>query len=91
MGPLLDSAVIAELKPAIRALASHGFQIVAIEGGGKTFSATFRSDNLSLLVVKDRAFWHIGGTDNELKAMPSRKTQAAAIKDALAWITRNDA
>ena len=82
----IDPNVAKELQTATQALEPHGFRITAIEGGGAMFWAEFRSAQAAFRIVKDRGFWHIDG-EGILKGSPSRKSQSAAVTDAIAWIT----
>ena len=87
MSARIDPTVAKELQSAVQALEPHGFRIVATEGGGAMFWAEFRSAHAAFRLVKDRGFWHIDGEGAVLKGSPSRKSQSAAVTDAIAWIT----
>ncbi len=91
MAARIDARVAQELQPAARAFEPDGFRLAATEGAGAMFSAEFRSASGSFLVVKDRDFWYIDGKSAMFKTSPSRNSQSAAIKDAIAWITQGDA
>lgn len=78
--------VAEEIAPTIRALAQHGFELAATEGEGMMFWAEFRRHSTTLRVVKDRGFWSI---DCAGVLGVSRKSQSAAIRDAIEWILKN--
>jgi hypothetical protein len=86
MAAAMNQQVVEEIAPTIRALAQHGFELVATEGAGMMFWAEFRRQSTAFRVVKDRGFWSID-CDGVLGA--SRKSQSAAIRDALEWISKN--
>jgi hypothetical protein len=86
MATAINQQVIEEIAPTIRALAQHGFELVVTEGAGMMFWAEFRRQSTTIRVVKDRGFWSIDCA-GELGA--SRKSQSAAIRDALEWISEN--
>jgi len=87
----LNQQVLEEIEPTIRALRTHGFDLVATEGGGMMFWADFPSTEASLRIVKDRGFWHMAGDIDSERPSPSRKSQSAVIRDALDWISNRNA
>jgi hypothetical protein len=86
MSTAMNQQVIEEIAPAIRVLAQHGFELVATAGAEKMFWAEFRRKSTTLRVVKDRGFWSI---DCAGVLGASRKSQNAAIRDGLEWISKN--
>lgn len=86
MATAMNQQVVEEIAPSIRALAQHGFELVATEGAGMMFWGEFRRQGMTFRLVKDRGFWSI---DCSGVLGASRKSQSAAIRDALDWISKN--
>jgi len=82
----MNQQIVEEIAPTIRALAQHGFELVATEGAGMMFWAEFRKQSTTLRLVKDRGFWSI---DCPRVLGASRKSQSTAIRDALDWVSKN--
>ena len=86
MATAMNQQVVEEIAPTIRALSQHRFELVATEGAGMMFWADFQRESTTLRVVKDRGFWSI---DCPGVLGASRKSQSAAIRDALEWISKH--
>jgi len=86
MAAAMNQQVVDEIAPTVRALTPHGFELVATEGAGMMFWAEFRRQSTTFRLVKDRGFWSI---DCAGVLGASRKSQSAAIRDALDWLSKN--
>jgi len=91
MSTEISSQVVGEIKSAIQQLETYGFHLESTEGEGMMFWAVFKRAELALTLVKDRGYWWVICGESGRQAQPSRKSQAAAIKDALSWIRKMNA
>jgi len=87
----ISPQVADEIRSAIQKFERYGFSLESTEGEGMMFWAVFKQAESVLTLVKDRGYWWVICGESEGQASPSRKSQAAAIEDALNWIQQRNA
>ncbi|MRR52847.1 MAG: hypothetical protein EG825_18405 [Rhodocyclaceae bacterium] len=89
MSTRIDTEARLRFAPTVKALAPYGYTLAGTHGSGKMSYAILKSTQKEIRIVCDRGYWFIDGDEQGLKTFPSRRTQAAAIKDAIKWMERS--